>query len=467
MKLTDNRFALVALAALGALTAEAAFPKIGDVSVCQAADRSLVVTYKLTGAPAIVTLDLLTNAVGRGALSIGGENMRELVGDVGHAVGLDHDFGKGAYSGSIRWIPYRAPIADEGLDFNAGTFTANVSAYPTNIPPDIVVVDLDLAGAYGYATQRSATAKRFSGLSFYPDVSYLPGGLGHIDYRRGKLVMKKVHAAGVEWVMGSSGYAVPKDGRLNEIPHLVLLTKDYYLGVFEATRGHAQKYYAHKDSNLVNTDFKSKGYATIEDEASAPVNSRSYDGVRGPSSDTDISGDPTPTSFIGRLRGLTGLPFDLPSNAEWEFAAWAGTTNPFGVDNADYTVEVFTNRIGWSKQNITNYIDGTAYTCARPVALKEPNEWGFYDMMGNVHEIPRDLALTEDAYFASFGGKGYNEPVVDPLVLTSTGAVANRFRLGGGSAEDFSGNWFRVGRRPTVKKTDPWMGFRVRLPAAF
>jgi len=467
MKLTDGRFALFALVAFGVLSLEAAFPRIGEVSVSQAADKSLVVSYKLTGAPAIVTLDLLTNAVDRGALSIGGENMRELVGDVGHVVGLEHDFGSGAYSGSIRWIPYRAPIAEEGLDFPAGTFTANVSAYPTNIPPDIVVVDLDLAGAYGYATQRSAAAKRFSGLSFYPDVSYLPGGLGHIDYRRSKIVMKKVHAAGVEWVMGSSEYAVPKDGRSNEIPHLVLLTKDYYLGVFEATRGHAQKYFANNADGLVSAAFKSKGYATLEDEASAPVNNLSYDKVRGPSSDTDISGDPTPGTYIERLRSLTGLPFDLPSNAEWEFAAWAGTTNPFGVDNADYTVDVFTNRIGWSKHNITNYVDGTAFWCARPVALKEPNEWGFYDMMGNVHEIPRDMALTGQAYFNSFGGKGYNEPVVDPLVLTSASANENRFRLGGGSSETFQNNWFRVGRRPTVNKTDSWMGFRVRLPAAF
>jgi sulfatase modifying factor 1 len=66
--------------------------------------------------------------------------------------------------------------------------------------------------------------------------------------------------------------------------------------------------------------------------------------------------------------------FRLPTEKEWEYAAKAGTNNKYaGCDNDD-DLDIY----GWYEKN-SNYTTHVVKTLL-------PNEWGFYDMSGNVNE---------------------------------------------------------------------------------
>ncbi|RYJ43693.1 formylglycine-generating enzyme family protein [Flavobacterium beibuense] len=66
--------------------------------------------------------------------------------------------------------------------------------------------------------------------------------------------------------------------------------------------------------------------------------------------------------------------FRLPTEAEWEYACKAGTK---GVRYAEL------DKIAWYKNN--------SKKTTHPIGLKEPNNWGLYDMLGNVWEWCSDI----------------------------------------------------------------------------
>ncbi|MBQ0032176.1 MAG: hypothetical protein KBT68_05185, partial [bacterium] len=119
---------IVLSAAAAALVPAFAGLVSGSVSVSTDEDRFTVVSYQLANAPAVVTFDVMTNGV-----SIGGAALSTARGDVYRLV----QPGDETRSFKLR-LDRELP---EGV-FEAGDFAVNVTAWPTNDPPNYMVVDL-------------------------------------------------------------------------------------------------------------------------------------------------------------------------------------------------------------------------------------------------------------------------------------------------------------------------------------
>ena len=78
--------------------------------------------------------------------------------------------------------------------------------------------------------------------------------------------------------------------------------------------------------------------------------------------------------FCKKLSQMTGKEYLLPSEAEWEYACRAGTTNDYAGNLYD---------MAWYDKNS----EGKTH----PVGEKQPNVYGLYDMHGNVYEWCEDV----------------------------------------------------------------------------
>lgn len=213
--------------------------------------------------------------------------------------------------------------------------------------------------------------------------------------------------------------------------HLVTLTRDYYIGVFPCTQRQYVLVMGHNPSHFKGND--------------RPVECVSYDALRG----TDL-GSKWPSgsgvdadSFFGLIQARTGLPFDLPTEAEWEYACRAGTmtalNSGYNLTSPDRCPNL--NAIGWYYGNA----DGITH----PVGQKQPNAWGLYDMHGNVSEWCLD-------WYGDYPMAG----VTDPLGATADG---DRVLRGGNwcSSTRFCSAYYRNFGKPSNATT--FTGFRVSL----
>ena len=274
------------------------------------------------------------------------------------------------------------------------------------------------------------------------------GVTNDVAYKTTKLVMRKIPAKDVVGTMGDSA-AVRKAAQVHpdgawETNHFVRLTYDYWMGVFEVTRAQYFKM----------TGFHGKT-VTAEDADVLPEQSLVFGNY--------TANNANVAYFAGQMRKKTGLDgFDVPSEAEWEFACRAGTTTSLysGFDAQGGWWSGNDNRVSalaWAKGN-----SGAVH----PVGEKIPNAFGIYDMLGNVRECTRDLRGSDSAaYFASFGtGWTPETVVVDPP--SPTGG----FHLYKGGSYDSYGAYIRAGDRTMARQnwTTPSSeeGMRVMLRLA-
>ncbi len=81
--------------------------------------------------------------------------------------------------------------------------------------------------------------------------------------------------------------------------------------------------------------------------------------------------------------------FRLPTEAEWEFAARADTTT------STYAGDLESGHLGCAAEHVV--LDEHAWFCGNssgmthPVGMTSPNDWGLFDMLGNVFEWCHDV----------------------------------------------------------------------------
>lgn len=426
------------LAALVVATgaAMAVMPEVSNVTMTQAANRLVTITYQLANAPAVVTLDIETNANPSAAAndpgwtSIGGEAICNAEGDVWKQVS-----GKATYT--ITWRPDHSWKDDVGNGFKiaANGARARVTAWPLDNTPAYMVVDISSAAEAN--TQK-----------YYPSVNFLPGGiLSNQDYRTTSLVMRKIMAKNVEWTMGSTTLETQRNA-WREATHKVTLTNNYYIGVFLVTQA---------QWDLIQTSRAAPSYFNnATDRAMRPVEQVCYNEIRNAANSTtantayDWPANPNPGSFLGLLRTKTGIDFDFPSEAQWEFAARAGNGDTkwgdgSGILNTDKDENL--DLLGRYERNGGKVQSGSSYTipaqsCGAEngtaiVGSYAPNDWGLYDTAGNVWEwcldwYQENIATAKDASDELYGGRVNIDPSNPANYLSGASASgANRVNRGG------------------------------------
>ena len=192
---------------------------------------------------------------------------------------------------------------------------------------------------------------------------------------------------GNTFVMGS-----PPDepGRAaDEFLHPVTLTRPVYLAATELTRGQWKAVLGDENADELEKDRLLVQAGTDEWRASWQWRVRPLRPEERELPATGISLRDVRDRLLPALasRAPAGHAFRIPSEAEWECAARAGTITPFASGADPKGAE----DMAWV---MTNSGDSP-----HPVGLLKPNAWGFYDMHGNASEMTADL-YDRDFYLA-------------------------------------------------------------------
>ena len=396
---------LGSVALVGAM-AQAAVPRVSDVTVQQdPVTRTVTVGYTLADAPGVVTFEVLTNGV-----PVDPAVIQRYAGDVSRTI--EPGTGK-----SFRWQP---EPNWRGQSLAAGALSVRLRAWATNSPPDYMVLNLtDLA-----------TPPRF-----YTCAEALPdGGLANDVYRTERLVLRRIHAAGQSFTCGSPTCEFGREaigGSDNkERAHRVSFTNDYYLGVFEVT----QAQWCRVMGSRWPCVFSNATDWAVRPVDNIPVTSvRKGDWPTNPVPTADTAANATGT-FIGRLLYKTGMKgFELPTEAQWEYACRAGTDTMlntgydfFKTNLAPQMEGVGRDRYhgGYLNEGATmpsGDVPAAEGGTARVGSLK-PNAWGLYDMHGNVYEWCRDWYAQDRGYGDCVEPPGPVHPASDAYRAARSGS---------------------------------------------
>ena len=404
-------FSLSCFCAAELFAAASAVPRVDEsaVSMEQASDRLVTVSYKLTDAPGIVTIDFQTNST-VGWVSIGAENFQNVGGDV-NCIVTELD--------TTKTITWRPEVSWEGHVVTNG-LRAVVKAWALDNPPPYMAINLGVDDF----------------IAFYPDAGAVPGGITDDIYKTEWLLMRRIPAANVVWRMGSPLGEIGKNyddtNNFRETPHLVRLSSDYYMGVYEVTE--------YQYLRAMNKSLSEIG----ADKYLMPKNNIKWDDIRGygstgkdyewPKNKPAVS----PTSFMGFMRNRWSAAgnFDLPTEAQWEYAARGGQSG-----GTKYSGSNTIDDVAWYRDNSNNK--------THPVGTKSPNALGLYDMSGNLWEWCLD-------WYGDYPSQAQTNP---------QGPTSGYDRVGRGGCWVLNAEYCRVsdhdGSNPSLRGNS--LGFRVVL----
>ncbi len=221
----------------------------------------------------------------------------------------------------------------------------------------------------------------FLGMAF----KTIPAGnfyMGSCKPKDGIAIKKKgLFGLGTERLCPSKGKA-DMAAKEDELPqHLVKISKSFQMGTHEVTYGQYGQYLEEKD--LTTTVSFTKHNSHGDESALVWVSwfqAQSF---------IDWINLKKPASDRGKYR--------LPTEAEWEYAARAGSTDPYFFGDQTFLI----GRFAWIIKDSQSF--GKVWS--QPVGKKQPNPWGLYDIYGNVWEWVQDV-YEKDYYQKS--------PTVDP-----------------------------------------------------
>ncbi len=281
-------------------------------------------------------------------------------------------------------------VSDVGASANTGTHTVTWTApsgvlsttctmtaaiYSATAPSgdDYLVIDLS-TGAKSYegllATQADSNARYSTGET----------------YMTTKMVLRKVPSGGTYPTGDSVNYPSSNSART------WTTDRDYYIGVFPVTQ------YQYSTIGAAAGDAPSTRTwwaGNVNLARLRPVENVSWDDLRLATTASTSAIPAVATggtgTFLQRLNFKTGLYFDLPTEVMFEIALRAGTTTAYYWGDT------------WDADKTVNAANSG--NCTYQVGSKAPNDWGLYDVAGNVwewclddHTSSNDMADFEDPF---------------------------------------------------------------------
>ena len=326
----------------------------------------------------------------------------------------------GAGAHKTFWVPDESFYGNESENFKV-----KVTATEQAVPPingEYLVIDLS----------GGPDAQSFP----VSTLDSVPQGGWSEEYKTTKMVLKKIDSG--TFNIGSPDSELGRED--NEVQHEVVLTKAFYAGVFEVTQKQFELVTGVNPSFLQSDKY--------------PVEKVSYNMLRGAEKGANWPNDNKvdEDSFFGILRAKTRYKFDLPTEAMWEFACRAGETTAlnYGMDLTDTKNDPDLATLGryWYNGG-GNPETGEVLSGHAPVGLFIPNNWGLFDMHGNVWEwcldwyqanlgtdSATDPAGPETATYRALRGGGCYSPAADCRSAARDYANPN--------FGDYSGYGFRV-----------------------
>ena len=372
-----NRIAVyVATLALPlALLANPGAPQVSNVAVRQPTSGLATVTFDLDE-DAIVTAEFVADGA-----AVPAEMVQTLSGDINRKVAA----GTGR---SFTWKAHK-----DWPDHTVEAFSVKVTAWAPLAPPDYMAVDL----------RADAEAPR---VRYYASSNAVPGGVADRRYKSDYLLLRRIPAAMVRHRQGSPAGTTVRGG--NETTHYCTLSEDYYMAVYEFTEA--------QYALVGGSRAKTSNFSSNEDFDYYPLSGVYWrNDIRG---NVGVSAAPASSSILGRLNTRAGLTtFDLPTDAQWEYACRAGTdTTLYDGTESGYGGA---SAAGYERAKALAWMSDNSDGHPHEVGQKPANAWGLYDMLGNLREWCRD----GNAAYAS------DADVSDPVLSGS-------FILRGGSYHD-------------------------------
>jgi formylglycine-generating enzyme required for sulfatase activity len=258
----------------------------------------------------------------------------------------------------------------------------------------------------------------------------------------------------------------PGEALAGEQPrHRVRITRPFYLGATEVTRGQFRRFVESENYQTVS-ELNGKGAGGIEPakEFQVTVAPRySWRNTGYPQTDdhpvVNLLWDDA-VAFCAWLTRTEGVVYRLPTEAEWEYACRAGTTSLYTTGNEPESL-VYVGNIQdaslrerypayeASHLNLPPLRGDDGYVFTAPVGQFRPNPFGLFDMIGNVSE------LCSDRFEADFYS---HSPANDPV-----GPPQGPFRAQRGGSWPAPPAFARAAPRAATANDfpRPWIGFRV------